>query len=97
MKQISQFKGAPNRLGNIPQYALYVSKTGAWEIHRWQSLKKHPDRGRFEFYKATGTIENTVERMITLVTGDILATEIKTLINAWNDTKTKIIKARKWN
>ncbi len=93
MKQITQFEGAPNRLGNIPQYALYVSKDGAWEIYRWESLKNHQDGGHFKFYKATGTIENTAERILTLATGDTLATRVDDLIDAWDETKQVVIKA----
>ncbi len=94
MKQISSFKGAPNKLGNVPQYALYVTKYGAWEIHKWTISKRYP-KGHWAFFRATGTIENTAERILTLATGDSLATRFDDLIDAWNKTKQVVIKTLK--
>jgi len=79
-----QFYGPANDKGTRPLYAIFARKGGAFEIHKWVQPKKKP--GYFGFYKATGTLEQTAERMLTLCVGDVLATDVETLINTWKST-----------
>ena len=76
---------------NDERYALVVSKTEVWEIHRWEENKKRPKNSRWVFYKATGTPEFTARMMLSLCTGDVVAADVQSIITAWENAVERIL------